>query len=146
MKILAIEDDKIKIDELRLLIGNEDLVIRESFQSGLSELRNNIYDLLILDMTIPLWDRENNDISQHYEQLGGEKLLREMQRKKLHLPTILFTMFDKFSLENEIITFDQINEKYKSKYHFYVGGIFYDSIQDNWKEELLSLIKTFHES
>lgn len=146
MKILVIEDDKIKIDKLNTLLTNFSLTIKESFQSGLQELRLIKYDLLILDMTIPLWGRENNDISQQYEQLGGEKILSEMSRKKISTPTILFTMFDNFPVNNELITFSQINEKYKSIYEFYLGGVFYDSIQDSWKQEILSLINTLNES
>lgn len=146
MKILIIEDDKIKIDKLSTLLAGNEIIISEAFQPGLMELRQNYFDLLILDMTMPLWERTKNDISQHYEQLGGEKILREMKRKNITIPVILFTMFDKFPIGDEIVTFNQINEKYLEHYDFYVGGVYYDSIQDNWKTELQLLINSLHES
>ena len=34
-------------------------------------------------MTIPLWEKGNNDLGGNYEQFGGEKILREMKRRKL---------------------------------------------------------------
>lgn len=140
MKILIIEDDKIKIEKLTSFLKNHIFDLRESFQSGLEALRNNKYDLLILDMTIPLWEKENNDINQNYEQFGGEKILREMKRKKIIVPVILFTMFDKFPIGNDVLTFEQISAKYKENFDFYIDAVYYDSRNDDWKNNLLSLI------
>lgn len=142
-KILVIEDDKNKIDKLKLFFRDFELCIKESFQSGLLELRQNhkAYDYLILDMTIPLWEKGNNDLGGNYEQFGGEKILREMKRRKLFLPTILFTMFDVFSTNNENITFSELNTTYLSEFSsFYLGAVFYNANEENWKTELLSLI------
>ena len=81
-KILIIEDDKIKIEKLRFFFKDEELVFKESFQGGVLELKENfkLYNFLILDMTIPLWEKGNNDLGGNYEQFGGEKVLREMKR------------------------------------------------------------------
>ncbi len=142
MKLLIIEDDKIKIDKLSAFLSNHDFDLRESFQSGLDALRNNNYDLLILDMTIPLWEKENNDINQNYEQFGGEKILREMKRKKMIVPVILFTMFDKFPIGTDVLTFEEISLKYKENYSFYIGAVYYDSRNDDWKINLKNLIES----
>lgn len=142
MKILIIEDDKIKIIKLTSFLNDYNFDLRESFQSGLEALKNNVYDLLILDMTIPLWDKENNDINQNYEQFGGEKILREMKRKKISVPVILFTMFDKFPIGNEVMTFEQISNKYKESFEFYIDAVYYDSRNDDWKNILLNLIQS----
>ncbi|OJX49155.1 MAG: hypothetical protein BGO88_01135 [Flavobacterium sp. 38-13] len=141
MKILIIEDDKIKIEKLTNLLHNYSYELKESFQSGLEALRNNKYDLLILDMTIPLWEKENNDINQNYEQFGGERILREMKRKKIIVPVILFTMFDKFPIANDVMTFEEISAKYKENFYFYIDAVYYDSRNDDWKNNLLSLIE-----
>jgi len=144
MKILIIEDDKIKIDKLTSFLSNNDFDLRESFQSGLDALKNSQYDLLILDMTIPLWEKVNNDINQNYEQFGGEKILREMKRKKIIVPVILFTMFDKFPIGSDVLTFEQISHKYKENFDFYIGSVYYDSRNDDWKSNLLSLIENIN--
>lgn len=140
MRILIIEDDRIKIEKLISLFSDYEFEISESFHSGLELLRNNKYDLLILDMTIPLWEKENNDINQNYEQFGGEKILREMKRKKITVPVILFTMFDKFPIGNEVLTFEQISAKYKENFDFYIDAVYYDSRNDDWKNKLVNLI------
>lgn len=144
MRILIIEDDKTKKEKLSNLLEKHDYEIRESFQSGLDALRNSQYDLLILDMTIPLWEKENNDINQNYEQFGGERILREMKRKKINVPVVLFTMFDKFLQGNETLTFEQINENYRRLYDFYIDGVYYDSRNDSWKSKISLLIENIN--
>ena len=129
-KILIIEDDKTKIDKLKALLSNQDLVIKESFREGVLELKSSFrdFDVLILDMTIPLWEKGNNDLGGNVEQFGGEKVLKEMKRRKLLVPTILFTMFDVFPVNGEMLTFQQIDNRYKEEFSdFYTGGIFYSS-------------------
>lgn len=142
MKLLIIEDDKIKIEKLTSFLSHHDFDLKESFQSGLDALRNTKYDLLILDMTIPLWEKENNDLNQNYEQFGGEKILREMKRKKIIVPVILFTMFDKFPIGDEVLTFEQISAKYKENFDFYIEAVYYDSRNDDWKNKLINLIES----
>lgn len=142
-KILIIEDDKIKIERLSIFFADEEINIKESFQSGLSEIKNNklAYDFLVLDMTIPLWEKGNNDLGGNYEQFGGEKILREMKRRKLFLPTILFTMFDIFPTKEGNITFNEVNNIFKKEFSdFYIGAVFYNSNEDNWQLEMTDLI------
>lgn len=142
-KILIVEDDKIKIDRLREFFCNDDITIKESFQGGVLELKTNIkdYNLLILDMTIPLWEKGNNDLGGNYEQFGGEKILREMKRRRLFLPTILFTMFDVFPTKEGNITFDEINKTFKREFaEFYIGAVFYNANEENWKMNMSQLI------
>lgn len=142
-KVLIIEDDKIKIERLSAFFVSEEINIKESFQSGLFEIKNTerAYDFLILDMTIPLWEKGNNDLGGNYEQFGGEKILREMKRRKLFLPTILFTMFDIFPTKEGNITFNEINDIFRKEFSdFYIGAVFYNSNEDNWKLEMKDLI------
>ena len=124
-KILIIEDDKIKIEKLKLFLENDEITVKESFQSGMRELKANHknYDYLILDMTIPIWEKGNNDLGGNYEQFGGEKILREMKRKKLFLPTILFTMFDVFPTKDGNITFEEINSIFKNSFEEFYGSM-----------------------
>jgi CheY-like chemotaxis protein len=142
-KILIIEDDKIKIERLKDFFKKDDITLKESFKSGVKELKDNFsnYDFLILDMTIPLWEKGHNDLGGNYEQFGGEKVLREMNRRKLLLPTILFTMFDVFPTKDGNITFDEIDTIFKKQFpNFYMGAVLYISNEDNWKNNITNLI------
>lgn len=142
-KILIIEDEKIKIEKLKSLLNHDSLTFKESFQSGMLALKNESkdYDLLILDMTIPLWEKGNNDLGGNYEQFGGEKILREMKRKRIKLPTILFTMFDIFPTKDGSISFNRIDEVFSKDFSdFYIGAVLYNGSDDSWKNNLRALI------
>lgn len=142
-KFLIIEDDKIKIEKLSLFFEKQDFEVRESYYAGLNELLSNSqhYNLLILDMSIPLWDRGNVDLGGNFEQFGGVNILREMKRKKKMIPTIILTMFDVFA--DGKLTFDQLNSDLLNQFpDFYYGAIFYNASEDKWKTELQYLIQT----
>ena len=142
-KVLIIEDDVTKIARLVKYFSKDDITLEESFQGGVTKLKNNFkdYDFLILDMTIPLWEKGKNDLGGNYEQFGGEKILREMKRKKYFLPTILFTMFDVFPTNNGAITFKELDKRYKESYkEFYIGAVLFKTNEDNWIEKLNELI------
>jgi len=142
-KVLIIEDDITKIARLKEFFSSDSITLKESYQSGVSELKKNFkeYDFLILDMTIPLWGKGNNDLGGNYEQFGGEKVLREMKRKKIFLPTILFTMFDVFPTNDGALTFKELNQKYNEAFEeFYIGAVLFKTNEDNWIEKLYKLI------
>ena len=143
-KILAIEDDRSKIEKIKEFFSTSTITVRESFRSGVLELKMNRhnYDLLILDMTIPIWDKGKNEISGNYEQFGGEKVLAEMKRKKIEIPTILFTMFDVFPSDDNSITFDELNHRYSNDFSdFYLGGVYYNSNDEKWKDAFNQILK-----
>jgi hypothetical protein len=142
-QILIIEDDKIKIEKLTSFLTKYSITLKESFRSGVFELKNNFkkYEMLILDMTIPLWEKGNNDLGGNFEQFGGESVLREMKRRKLFVPTILFTMFDIFPYKNGSLSFAEVNAKFKLEFSpFYKGAVFYNADDESWKNELIQLI------
>lgn len=138
-KILIIEDDSLKIEKLKSFFIKYDITLKESFQRGVLEIKENYedYEFLILDMTIPIWEKGYNDLGGNYEQFGGEKVLREMKRRKLYLPTILFTMFDTFPTKEGSLTFREIDDMFLKEFHpFYLGAVFYNSNEDKWKSDL----------
>lgn len=137
--ILIIEDDKEKIRRLNLLFEKDRVTVKESFQTGVAELKKNsgTLDFLILDMTIPLWERGNNDLGGNYEQFGGEKILREIKRKKMFVPTLMFTMFDVFPTQGGTLTHQEIDTLFRREFHdFFIGSVLFTSDDDSWEVEM----------
>jgi hypothetical protein len=147
-KVLLIEDDKNKVEKVIQFLAEYDIIVKDSFQSGIKELKQNsfTYLFLILDMTIPMWEKGENDLGGNYEQFGGERILREMKRKNVAIPTILFTMFDVFPTKERNITFQELNDIYKERFNsFYIGGVYYNSTDEYWKIEMSNQIKIINE-
>ncbi len=144
--VLIIEDDKKKIGDIKDYLSGqkmENVVIKESYQSGLRELLANSdkYALLLLDMSLPTWDKSPNELSGHFEKFGGYNILKELVRKKKQLPTILMTMFDNFGESDNSIDLKEINRILSSEFsEFYKGVVYYNSRENKWRDELRHLL------
>lgn len=140
-KILFIEDNKTKIEDVKLFVEENytevSLCIKESFTSGLRELFTNDYDIVFLDMSLPTREGSPNNSLNNFEQLGGHKILSEMKRKELFLPTILITMFRDFGVGQSFMDLNEIDDMCKAEFeNFYKGVVYYSSREDSWKEKL----------
>lgn len=148
MKIILIEDDKKKIEDIQGFLSEyhnyNDLTIRESYQSGLRELIKNKYDLLLLDMSVPTWDKTIHEPGGNFEKFGGYKILKEITRKKKAIDTVLITMFDDFGESDNSITLSQLDGVLSDEFpNFYKGVVYYNTREDNWKTELDLFIKNY---
>ncbi len=144
-KILLIEDDNKKIDDIKDFIQssfpNINIIVCESYQSGLKELLSQNYDLLLLDMSIPTWDKTPTDYGSTYQKFGGYKILKELKRKQKTIPTILITMFDDFGDSDNSISLEELDNLLKKEFEFfYNGAVYYNSQENRWIEELDAMI------
>lgn len=140
-KIILIEDDKKKIQDIEDFLSSvfnyKSLVVKESYQSGLRELIFNNYDILLLDMSIPTWDRTPVEMGGNYQKFGGYMVLKEIIRKNKPVNTILITMFDDFGESDNSITLNQLDQILTKEFpEIYKGTVYYSSRENKWKDEL----------
>lgn len=149
MNILVIEDDDRKIQSINEFLihekisSNNNITIVKSYKSGLKEIIRCNFALLILDMSLPMFD-DDGISSNLFEKFAGKKILSEMKIRKKQIPTILFTMFDHFGDQNKVINLEQINtelNKYFSE--FYLGAVYFSSQNSTWQSELRALINGY---
>ncbi|UWX60030.1 hypothetical protein N0B40_16685 [Chryseobacterium oranimense] len=141
--ILFIEDNKTKFENISEFIlkefENVNIIQKDSFSSGLREIISNNYDLLLLDMSLPVRDEIHS--ANNYMQLGGHKILNELKRKKINIKTILVTMYSEFSTGNDLIGIEEIdlilNEQFKD---IYIDFVYYSSHREDWKTKLLNIL------
>lgn len=124
MKILMIDDDIHKANNLLYCFSDDDIKLSNNFMDGLEKLMAENFELLILDMNFPI--TENGKI----HKLGFE-FLNEMKRKKMLIPTVIYS-----------------SESYDiSKYKNVIGYIKYNMLSDerenvnNLKNKVLTLKK-----
>lgn len=149
-KIIVIEDDIKKKEDIRNFLSSDlrvsSITIKESYQSGLRELIKNDFDLLLLDMSIPTWDKSIDEPGGSFEKFGGYKILKEIKRKKRPINTILITMFDDFGESDTSITLSQLDELLKNEFpDTYKGAVYYNTREDKWKTDLANFISTLQE-
>ena len=144
-RIVLIEDDKKKIEDINGFIQasfDVELTIKESYQSGLRALIFDNYDLLLLDMSIPTWDRKPNESGGDFEKFGGYKILKEIIRKNRPINTVLVTMFDDFGESDRSMTLSELDEALDEEFkEIYLGSVYYSSRENKWKDELKEIIE-----
>lgn len=147
-KIILIEDDFKKKEDIKNFLENnynlDIFTIKESYQSGLRELIRNEYDLLLLDMSIPTWDKSVDEPGGNFEKFGGYKILKEIIRKNRPVKTILITMFDDFGESDTSITLRQLDNILKNEFpDIYIGAVYYNTREEKWKNELILFFEKF---
>lgn len=80
MKLLLIEDDKVLSDTVRATLEDYDVTQVYDGEEGLFEASQDIYDLIILDIMLPLMD--------------GYAVLRELRAQGITTPVLLLTAKD----------------------------------------------------
>lgn len=145
MKILIIEDDESKIKQLSKFLDENivdcDYQHKMSFQSGIRELLKNNYDLILLDMTMPMYDKSEYEHGGNTEAFAGEKILNEMRRRRIKVKTIVVTMFESFG-ENSVFTLNELTEKLKKKFaDTFIDSVYYNASENKWSQELKKLLQ-----
>lgn len=142
MRVLIVENDSNKYDQVKSLlaedlkIDTENIFIRKSYQSGLESILNNKYDFIILDMSIPTFDITEHDDGGNTLDRGGEIILQEMEREDIFTPSIILTQYEDF----DNVSLSKIDKNLKEEFEeFYLGCIYYNISEENWKHELKNL-------
>ena len=142
MNVLCIEDLKDKFEHIKDVLNKEkyNVVWKKNYQEGLMELKNNSFDYLLLDMSMPICENELS--KENFDNFAGMSILREIKRKKYDIKVVVVTGFDDFEKGSNLITIKELEEEILQKYsQYYLGYIKYDSASVEWQEKLKSFLK-----
>ena len=133
----------IKIESFLKTLGPEfDIEVFTSYQSGLKKLVDVMPDLIILDMSLPTFDRGGNQREGRLRPLGGYEIMRKLNLRNIEFKSIVVTQLESFGEGGSRVTFDEMNEKCKSEFPTkYLGSVFFGQSDDNWKSGLKELIE-----
>lgn len=147
MKILFIEDDPNKYEAINNFILSNypdiDLTLRKSYRSGAGELQNAAmsYDLLFLDMSLPVFDESIQASGGRFLAQGGKDILIRMKSKGIYTKVIVITQFEEF----DGITITQLDNELRKRFpDLYLGYVYYSAIQVRWKEKLSQVLQKWN--
>lgn len=149
MNVLCIEDQEDKYRQIESVLHQSKYISSiewtKNCREGLISLVRNKYDLILLDMSMPLSDIEYR--KECFDSFAGLSILQEIKRKRYALRVILVTGFSDFEREDRIITLDEIEDEIMEKYsEIYQGHIKYDSTSVKWQEDLLKMVIGVYEN
>lgn len=142
MKILFIEDDKYKresvITYIKSLNRNTLIDTAASIESGVQMGVDNLYDLILLDMTIPNFDISEGRVGGQSFKNGGEIIVRELLDEDVDFKCAVLTQYETFNNE----TIEQISERISMRCEEkYLGYIKYNKLDEEWKDNLKHLLE-----
>lgn len=146
MKLLLVEDDEDKRNQILDFVSMKfkiDIQEVRSYQSALKAIRDEQYDLILLDMTMPTFDISSTEYGGRSLPFGGELLLFEMMRREVDSKVIVITQFDLFGEGDEEISLSDLDSRLKTKFeNNYLGAIQYSISYTSWQDVLGEKIKT----
>jgi CheY-like chemotaxis protein len=148
MNVVIIEDDVRKCEQLadffRDLFPAMEVTTTFSFQSGAEAIERLTPELVILDMTIPTYDSENDE--GRIRTFGGVDILAEMELLGLKTAAIVVSQFQAFAEGHEYKTLQELSsELFKEFGEIYLGAVYYHPSQTDWRPELQVLLVRFLE-
>lgn len=146
MKMLLIEDDENKRSALegflRLKLPNASLDEAKSLQVGVRRARTTVYDLVILDMTLPNYDPSPDEPGGGaIHSFGGREFLKQMARFMITTPVIVVTQFEKFGKPPATTNLEELDQSLRREFSTtYRGAVYYHAAIVGWQQELIALI------
>lgn len=140
-KVLLVEDEINKAREIKnVLETNYKTTISfkevKSIQGALNELRDTHFDIVLLDMSLPLADSDDS-----FQTFGGINILEELIRIESLSKVIVITAFDTLVDRNETVKLTDLDEEMRDEYEeMYCGSIHYNISTVEWESLLLNKI------
>lgn len=144
MKILLVEDNHLKrerIIEFLRELGEEDVEEAGSYNSGLLSATENNFDLIILDMSMPTFDRTESDTGGRFRTFAGWDIIKKLKKKNRAVSFVIVTGYAKFSDQSMSLGLDEIHDYLNSLSDKFLGVIYYDTSNAEWKEKLQLVIR-----
>lgn len=142
MKILLIEDDKYKREDLRTYIHQEfpDVWVDEvkSYKTGVLKVLDGTYDLLLVDMTIPTYENDSFPSGGGSLKNGGELIINEVYDEGKNVKFAVVTQYETFDGETLEVIEQRLHRLCNNNY---LGCVKYCSYKEDWKNPLHKIIK-----
>lgn len=147
MKFLLVEDDHYKskaiLEFMRSKYLDASIELAESLTSGLFKLEEDLFDLVLLDMSMPSFDVSEKDPRGGVpESFAGEEFLSHMHLTGMSTPVIVVTQYDNFGPDDKQMSLEQLEKSLAKEYcDIYVGSVYFTTKSDSWKRSLNNILK-----
>lgn len=146
-KVHIVEDSALKTMNISLFLKENFpffsyIEISGSYQSAIRAITETKPDLIILDMTLPTFDRKPNTREGRMRPLGGYDLMHKMVFRSISAHVIVVTQLETFGEGDEEISFSEVTSRCKKDFpNIFCGSVYYDQSGMNWQSELKKLVQ-----
>ena len=151
MLIYIVEDDPLKADSLSSFLKKIEpsatVEVFKSYNTGLFAIETLEPDLIVLDMTLPTYDRSPAKRVGRIRPLGGYELLRKVRLRGASIPAVVVTMLEAFGEGEEEVSYEDMTKICSSEFdELFLGSIYFQLGTSNWQIELESIYNRFKSS
>lgn len=141
MKMLIIEDNHSKLKQIKRFLTTtyQELSVHDamSYTAGMRRLYSEQWDLVLLDMSLPVYDMNIHDSGGDKKSIAGKEIMKRMLHRKIMVPTIIITQFDTFGEQG--MTIEALNKEFSENLSdIWVGTIYYEKA--SWTTSLKNLV------
>lgn len=143
MNFLIIEDNRSKLKQVRTFLTQNyhDIIVHDalSYTAGLRRLYEEKWDLILLDMSLPVYDISQQETGGDKKSIAGKEIMKRMIHRNIIIPTIVITQFDTFG--DKEISINILNQEFSENMsEVWRGTINYEDSTNQWKIELKKLL------
>ena len=144
MNIVIIEDDKNKLSAICNFLDRYQHIQYShqiSYHSGMRALLSHNFDLLLLDMSMPMYDITAQETGGRPLALAGRDILFQLRRRKSSLKAIIVTQYEDF----DGLSLQELDHDLSLEFPVnYAGYVHYSTMIDEWKENLGKILKQYN--
>jgi CheY-like chemotaxis protein len=145
-KVLIVEDDPHKRQQLERFFSSRasaaDVKVAVSLIGGLRALRAHNPDVVVLDMTLPNHDPEEDGHIGSMLAFGGEEFMRQARRLRSSAKVVVVTQFETFGDEENAKERHELEADLARSFpEIFEGMVYYHASLSGWADELDALLK-----
>lgn len=149
MRILIVEDEISKFEQLSNVVrsmytDDVQIISCESLLSAILNVADNeIYDLAVLDMSMPNYDISDEEpTGGDSESFAGRELMYQMKLREKLCPIIVVTQYQSF--EKGLRDLSDLDIEFKQEFPgYYLGCVYYNAAVDGWVDKFKDCLTTF---
>lgn len=146
MLTYIIEDSPLKAELLQQFLKERfsslTIKVQGSYQSGLKLVQTHPPDLILLDMTLPNFDRVPNAREGRLRPLGGYDMMRKIRLRNIQTRIIVVTQLESFGDGDDEVSFEEMSLRCAREFpEVYLGSVYFDQRESAWQDDLEALIK-----
>ncbi len=146
MRILVVEDDLYKhdilINFLKKNISTSFILSAKSVSSAIKAINEEVFDFIILDMSLPTFDVSSTESGGKPQGFGGVDILRYLDSLDYSGGVIIVTQFEKFGDRDEEKDLALLRRELLDDFpQLLKAVIYFDSTLKTWQNELRKVIE-----
>lgn len=143
MKVLIVEDDQFKQDAISNVVNDSIKECQTSFsksvQSAVKVITDEVFDVVILDMSLPSHDLELASGLGIPRLSGGVEVLFELQYQAKSPRIVIVTQYPEIELANRMLPLDEAGDFIFAEYGICIEKcVFFDFEDNEWKSTLVA--------